>query len=444
MCDVLDLSVRCQSQQLPSIDDVNNWTTSTTLLTQVNPSPPWSNSTGSRGGQYQLEPISPSSSPDLQSPPCVARRELDVFYPRQHVDNTSQQSPAAAGRWSSEASVAMTSTAQLASSEPRQWNGNGGHPYSPLKRVLHQYRNSVKLEENSATELNNGSTGTTRGNDDVAESPLTSSTTASTASTCRKPTTTTAGKSFEEFVLGMLSKVGGGKAITAATQSYLRETAATASNRSNGTVAEARTTGIISTQPQSQPAVRPGYDDLPSYQTSEQRRQLERQMLANTINRDEYSSPYHHGSMDVTPSPELLYPSSRPSSDLRLIASPLQQSLALPGTMRRPLMRPDDRDDAYRERRRKNNEAAKRSRDTRRFKELQVAAQAERLAEENLQLKAEIAVLRSQLGYLHRMMLDNNNGSCVNSGSATDEARPDDPHSSSVHHHTPEDGGRTV
>jgi len=57
----------------------------------------------------------------------------------------------------------------------------------------------------------------------------------STAGTCRRPPTTAAAAaagamSFEEFVLGMLSKVGGGKAITAATQSYLRESA-TVSNR---------------------------------------------------------------------------------------------------------------------------------------------------------------------------------------------------------------------
>jgi len=130
------------------------------------------------------------------------------------------------------------------------------------------------------------------------------------------------------------------------------------------------------------------------------------------------------------------YSAPRPPPDLRLLAPPP------PGAMRRPPTRVDDRDDAYRERRRKNNEAAKRSRDTRRFKELQVAAQAERLAEENLQLKAEIAVLRSQLGYLHRMMLDNNNGSNVNAGvNGTD----DEHRNNSTHQYTPpEDGGRTV
>jgi len=112
--------------------------------------------------------------------------------------------------------------------------------------------------------------------------------------------------------------------------------------------------------------------------------------------------------------------------------------------MRRPPLRVDDRDEAYRERRRKNNEAAKRSRDTRRFKELQVAAQADRLAEENLQLKAEIAVLRSQLGYLHRMMLDNNNVAHVNHVGVADQARLDDSHNDSACQYPSDDGGRTV
>jgi len=87
---------------------------------------------------------------------------------------------------------------------------------------------------------------------------------------------------------------------------------------------------------------------------------------------------------------------------------------------------------------------------------MQVAAQAERLAEENLQLKAEIAVLRSQLGYLHRMMLDNNNGNTTTHHVSTDEQlrqpvdndnTPCNNYSSSSHqyqHQPADESGRTV
>ena len=75
---------------------------------------------------------------------------------------------------------------------------------------------------------------------------------------------------------------------------------------------------------------------------------------------------------------------------------------------------------------------------------VQVAAQAERLADENLQLKAEIAVLRSQLGYLHRMMLDNNN---LAAPAAHDPpAHDDDDHHGNVARQLPQpdDVGRMV
>ena len=470
MCDVdvLDLSVRCQPQQLPPVDTVNSWQTSTTAAVDMNTLPAWSkstvNSTIRIGQQYELEPVSPSSSPDRQSPSYVDRCQLDAFYPRRSTaDHASQHSPAAAAAF-----VTASTAQQPASSLPRRWNGNGGHPYSPLKRVLYQYCSSVAAQENGGTAAvpQSGDAGAANLTEfSTSPPPPTFSTVTSTANTCRKPTTvtTTAGMSFEEFVLGMLSKVGGGKAITASTQSYLRETAVTgtASNR-GGTMAEVGTTGVDAAQPQSEHAQRPRYDDRSPYLTAadQQRRLLERQMLTTTIARDPaaYSPSSYHaaGCMAVTPSAGgLRYPPSRPSSDLRLITPPHQQpSLPLQppsGTMmqRRLPPRVDDRDDAYRERRRKNNEAAKRSRDTRRFKELQVAAQAERLAEENLQLKAEIAVLRSQLGYLHRMMLDNNNVTQLNTGASitdgSDDARQDDQqHNSGHHQYPPEDGGRTV
>ena len=58
----------------------------------------------------------------------------------------------------------------------------------------------------------------------------------------------------------------------------------------------------------------------------------------------------------------------------------------------------DGKDAAYWERRRKNNEAAKRSRDARRQKENEIAVRASFLEQENIQLKMELVQLRTELG----------------------------------------------
>ena len=52
--------------------------------------------------------------------------------------------------------------------------------------------------------------------------------------------------------------------------------------------------------------------------------------------------------------------------------------------------------DSYKERRRKNNEAAKRSRDARRAKEDDIALRAALLERENLQLKVELTQLKQE------------------------------------------------
>ena len=57
---------------------------------------------------------------------------------------------------------------------------------------------------------------------------------------------------------------------------------------------------------------------------------------------------------------------------------------------------PDElKDQAYWERRRKNNEAAKRSRDARKAREDEIAIRAAFLEQENFQLKVEVAKLRA-------------------------------------------------
>jgi len=94
---------------------------------------------------------------------------------------------------------------------------------------------------------------------------------------------------------------------------------------------------------------------------------VDRQVLAGATQRDQHSPRQPGLGGGVTPGgPTGLH---YPALSCRL---PL---MSQPGAVRRPTTMSrgsDDRDDAYRERRRKNNEAAKRSRDTRRFKEMQV------------------------------------------------------------------------
>lgn len=64
----------------------------------------------------------------------------------------------------------------------------------------------------------------------------------------------------------------------------------------------------------------------------------------------------------------------------------------------------EKKDDAYWERRRKNNEAAKRSRDTRRQKEDEIAMRAAYLEQENLKLRAQVALLKNETSKLHYLL----------------------------------------
>ncbi|XP_072164037.1 uncharacterized protein [Diadema setosum] len=66
---------------------------------------------------------------------------------------------------------------------------------------------------------------------------------------------------------------------------------------------------------------------------------------------------------------------------------------------------PDSKKDtAYWERRRKNNDAAKRSRDARRAKEEEIALRAVYLEQDNMKLRAEVSILKSELARLHYMV----------------------------------------
>lgn len=72
---------------------------------------------------------------------------------------------------------------------------------------------------------------------------------------------------------------------------------------------------------------------------------------------------------------------------------------------KKPKVVPDnEKDDSYWERRRKNNEAAKRSRDARRAKEEEIALRAAFLEQENLKLRAQVAILKNETAKLHYML----------------------------------------
>lgn len=84
---------------------------------------------------------------------------------------------------------------------------------------------------------------------------------------------------------------------------------------------------------------------------------------------------------------------------------PPQKRAASPGPQQPSSSDTDkDKDAAYWERRRKNNEAAKRSRDARRAKEDEIAIRAAFLEQENIKLRYEVAALRTEAGKLRCLL----------------------------------------
>ena len=72
----------------------------------------------------------------------------------------------------------------------------------------------------------------------------------------------------------------------------------------------------------------------------------------------------------------------------------------------------DSKDHQYWERRRKNNLAAKRSRDARRAKEDEIAIRAAFLEQENVQLKWEVTRLKSETGRLRAVLMAEDDTDC--------------------------------
>ena len=100
-------------------------------------------------------------------------------------------------------------------------------------------------------------------------------------------------------------------------------------------------------------------------------------------------------------------PFTSPSS---IGVSPVKYHLNSPPSQprKKPKLLPDEKkDSAYWERRRKNNDAAKRSRDARRAKEDEIAIRAAFLEQENLKLRVEVAALKNETAKLRCMLYNN-------------------------------------
>ncbi|XP_057682662.1 hepatic leukemia factor-like isoform X2 [Corythoichthys intestinalis] len=96
--------------------------------------------------------------------------------------------------------------------------------------------------------------------------------------------------------------------------------------------------------------------------------------------------------LSSVPGQEMFDPRKRKFSDEELKPQPMIKKA-------RKVFIPEDlKDDKYWARRRKNNMAAKRSRDARRLKENQIAIRAGFLEKENLALRQEVGELRKELG----------------------------------------------
>lgn len=132
-------------------------------------------------------------------------------------------------------------------------------------------------------------------------------------------------------------------------------------------------------------------------------------------NQNQRLNPYNNlGMKDVSnqlqqskPASNILNESSS-SINFSLGADENKSSTNNASKKRRPVPS-DAKDNTYWEKRRKNNESAKRSRDMRRMKEEHISVRVIYLEQENLQLRTENALLRSEVEKLRAMMYTTQN-----------------------------------
>ena len=108
-------------------------------------------------------------------------------------------------------------------------------------------------------------------------------------------------------------------------------------------------------------------------------------------------------SLDTSPELQMINSCARPSLAALSSNTPVSSAAAAAASKRK---REEIKDEAYWERRKKNNEAAKRSRDARRAKEDEIAIRAAFLEQENIQLKWEVATLKTETCRLKALLLN--------------------------------------
>ncbi|XP_074652695.1 uncharacterized protein LOC141907041 [Tubulanus polymorphus] len=132
--------------------------------------------------------------------------------------------------------------------------------------------------------------------------------------------------------------------------------------------------------------------------------------VVNNTNTTTSQSPNTSINSNNSAQPVSVATSTVPSSNSPTTSSSPNLDNSSPGIMssssrKRGRILPDDqKDEAYWERRRKNNEAAKRSRDSRRAKEDEIAIRAAFLEQENLKLRVEVAALKNETTKLKCML----------------------------------------
>ena len=168
-----------------------------------------------------------------------------------------------------------------------------------------------------------------------------------------------------------------------------------------------------SLQPNHQPSQSQPQHQIQPHQNSHQQQQNSR-----------FTTPYNMGqhatsaiSTELPPLPPNLSTPTINSSLLRISSSSSNTSMTsedddgsgMSLKKRRPVP-VENKDNTYWEKRRKNNESAKRSRDIRRSKEEHISIRVIYLEQENLQLRTEVALLRNEAEKLRAMLYANNGG----------------------------------
>lgn len=122
------------------------------------------------------------------------------------------------------------------------------------------------------------------------------------------------------------------------------------------------------------------------------------------VSQDYLGRPGPQPGMDTLVPQEPPQPPPAPSHSPTELSSVDHNGIKIP-PKKRPHNVPDEqKDNAYWEKRKKNNESAKRSRDARRMKEEQIAMRVVYLEQENLQLRTEVSLLKGEIEKLRCML----------------------------------------